>query len=356
MAATTTIPAQTLTQIGADLLQSAGVGIAEARLVAGTLVDADLRGHLSHGVNQIPGYLESLDRGDVRADGEITITNRGVGFAAIDGGLALGQVASKLAMDTAIELAAETTIGVVSLRRSSHYGAGGYWVQMAADADMIGFTTSNDATSTVAIHGGSRGALVNAAFSWAVPAGEEADIVIDMGTGAVADGKISLAKVLGERIPTGWAVDALGKATSDPDSVEAILPFGGPKGYAINVLCDVLAGVLGGSDASIVSAGRPPAEGGWANHFFLAFDIKSFLPLSEFKDGVDRQIRAIRASERAEGVERIYLPGERSGESRERGLRDGIQMPSAVLKRLCGVASGRGLAQVWVSQLAGSIN
>lgn len=355
MAATTTIPAETLNQIGADLLQSAKVGIADARFVSGTLVDADLRGHFSHGVNQIPGYLESLERGDVRADGEITVTNRGSGFASVDGGLALGQVASKLAMETAIELARETTIGVVSLRRSSHYGAGGYWAQMAADVGMIGFTTSNDATSTVAVHGGSRGALVNAAFSWAIPAGET-DIVIDMGTGVVADGKISLAKVLGERIPAGWAIDALGKATSDPSSVEAILPFGGPKGYAINVLCDVLAGVLGGSDASVVSAGRPPTEGGWANHFFLALDIKSFLPLSEFEDGVDRQICAIRASERAEGVERIYLPGERSSESRERGLRDGIQMPSAVLKRLVDVASDRGLGQAWVGERAGLRN
>ena len=356
MVATTTIPAEQLTQIGADLLQSAEVSDADARFVAVTLVDADLRGHFSHGVNQIPGYLESLDRGDVRADGEITVTNRGAGFAAMDGGLTLGQVASRLAIETAIELARETTIGAVNLRRSSHYGAGGYWAQMAADADMIGFTTSNDATATVAIHGGSRGALVNAAFSWAIPAGGEADIVVDMGTGAVADGKISLAKVLGERIPTSWAIDALGKTTGNPDSVEAILPFGGPKGYGINVLCDVLAGVLGGSDASIVSAGRPAVEGGWANHFFLALDIKSFLPLGEFKQGVDRQIRAIRASERAEGVERIYLPGERSGESRERGLREGIEMPSAVLQRLCDVASDRGLTQAWVSQLAGQVD
>ncbi len=331
MATTSTISAETLAQVGADLLESADVDGAEARFVSGTLVDADLRGHFSHGVNQIPGYLESLDRGDVMAGGEVKITDRGSDFATVDGGLALGQIASKLAMETAIELAREGTIGAVSLRRSSHYGAGGYWAQMASGANMIGFTTSNDATSTVAARGGSRSAMVNAAFSWAVPAGDEADIVIDMGTGAAA-GKISLAKVLGERIPAGWAIDALGKTTSDPNAVEAILPFGGPKGYAINVLCDILAEVLSGFDASIISFGRPATEGGWANHFFVAIYIESFLPLSEFKDAVDRQIRAIRASERANGVDRIYLPGERSNEARYRGLRDGLEMPTAVLR------------------------
>ena len=352
MATSTTVSAETLTHAGADLLESADVDGAEARFVSSTLVDADLRGHFSHGVNQIPGYLESLDRGDVRAGGEVKITSRGTGFAAIDGGLALGQIASRLAMETAIEIARDGSIGAVNLRRSSHYGAGGYWAQMAADANMIGFTTSNDANCTVAVHGGSRAAMVNAAFSWAVPAGDEPDIVIDMGTGAAADGKISLAKLLGEPIPRSWAIDANGETTSDPNSVEAILPFGGPKGYAINVLCDILAGVLSGSDASTVSVGRPAAEGGWANHFFLALNIESFLPLSDFKEAVDRHICAIRASERASDVDRIYLPGERSNEARLRGLNHGLEIPAAVLKRLAGVASARGLSHAWVSQLA----
>ena len=352
MAPTTTVSAEILTQVGAILLESVSIDRADARFVSGTLVDADLRGHYSHGVNQIPGYLESLDRGDVRAGGEIELTNRGAGFATIDGGLALGQIASKLAMETAIELAREGTIGAVSLRRSSHYGAGGYWAQMAADSDLIGFTTSNDATSTVAAHGGGESAMVNAAFSWAVPGGVESDIVIDMGTGAAADGKITLAKLLGERISGDWAVDAAGKPTNDPNSVEAILPFGGPKGYAISVLCDILAGVLSGSDASPVSFGRPAADGGWANHFFLALDIESFLPIDEFKEAVDRQIRALRASKPAVGVDRIYLPGERSNECRDRGLRDGLAMPSAVLKRLSAVASVRGVTEPWVSEFA----
>ena len=344
MVLTSTVSPAQLIQLGTDLLESANVSVANARFVSSTLVDADLRGHFSHGVNQIPGYLESLDRGDVHADGEVEITERGTNFATIDGGLALGQVASRVAMNTAIEIAQERAIGVVSLRRSSHYGAGGYWAQMASDADLIGFTTSNDATSTVAAHGGSSSAMVNAAFAWAFPAAEETDIVIDMGTGTAADGKVNLAKLLGEQIPMGWALDASGRQTRDPNAVEAILPFGGAKGYAINVLCDILAGVLSGSDASAVSIGRPVIEGGWANHFFLALRIDAFLPTGEFKAALDRQIRAIRQSRPADGVGRIYLPGERSNEAREQGLIHGIEMPNAVLKRLLDLGTRRGIS------------
>lgn len=349
---TSRVPAERLIEAGAGLFRSAGVPTDDARYVAETLVQADLRGHFSHGSNQIPGYLEVLDKGDVRAQGEIAVQTRGAGFATIDGGFALGQIASKVAMETAIELARESAVGAVNVNRSAHFGAGAYWAQMAADADMIGFATSNDAVTTVAAHGSIQPGLVNAAFCWAIPAGEEPDIVIDMGTGAAADGKLKLAELLGEKIPVGWATDAGGQPTSDPDSVMAILPFGGPKGYAINILCDVLTGILGRADASTVSVGRPVAEGGWMNHFFLALNISTFLPLPEFKAAVDRQSRALRKLGRAKGVDRIYTPGERSGESRERALREGIRMPAAILARLAGVGRDREIDSPWVREWA----
>lgn len=337
-----------LTRAATGLLRSAGVPDAEAGFVAETLVDADLRGHFSHGVNQLAGYLDRLEKGAVNPTASIKTLERTATRARIDADLGMGQLGARQGMQAAIELASESGVGVATVTRSSHYGTGGFWVRMATAAGMIGFTTANDADLTVAAHGGSEPALGNLPFAWGIPAGAETDIVVDMGTGAVADGKVTLAKLAGAPAGDGWGVDAAGMPATAVGEIAALLPFGGAKGFGIALVSDVLGGILAGSQASSVLAAESMPDQQWANHFFLALDVAAFGDVEEFRARVDRQIQTVRATRRAPGVERILIPGERAEESRLRQLETGIELPDGVGERLRELARTRGVADPWI--------
>ena len=318
-----------------------------AGFVAKTLVEADLRGHFSHGAHQLGGYLESLKNGQVKANAIVKTVERTSTRARIDADRGMGQLGAREGMRAAIDLARRTGVGVATVSRSAHYGAGGYWVRMAVAAGMIGFTTSNEPAVTVAAHGGSEPALGNLPYAWGIPAGREADIVLDMGTGVVADGKVSLAALQGSPAGAGWGLDADGQATTRPDDIAALLPFGGAKGFGINLVSDVLGGILAGSEASSVLAKRSQREESWTSHFFLALDVAAFTDESEFRARVDRQILAVRSTRRRPGVERILIPGERSEESRREQLEMGIDLPAAIRTRLEELAGVGGVSVPW---------
>ena len=65
MPETVLISAPALTDFAAALFTAAGVSPDEARSVATAPVASNLRGHDSHGVVHIPGYVEQLANGDV---------------------------------------------------------------------------------------------------------------------------------------------------------------------------------------------------------------------------------------------------------------------------------------------------
>ncbi len=336
-----------LTEIAAGLLRTQGIPSDSAGFVAETLVDADLRGHFSHGVHQLHSYLESLENGRVNANPSIKTVERTSTRVHINSDGGMGQLAARDAMLAAIDLARESGVGVATVSRSTHYGAGGYWVRIAVSAGMIGFTTSNDPGVTVAAHGSSESALGNLPYAWGVPAGREPDIVLDMGTGTVADGKVSLAALDGSPAGAGWGVDADGEPAIRAADIAALLPFGGAKGFGINLVSDVLGGILAGNEASSVLAKQSDRKDLWTSHFFLALDVAAFTDESEFRARVDRQIQAVRAARRAPGVERILIPGERAGESHRRQLKLGVELPAMVRIRLEELAEARGVSTPW---------
>ena len=339
---------ESLTNVAACLLRTAGVPQDEADFVAETLGEADLRGHFSHGVHQMAGYLESLEKGRVNAAPTIKTVERTSSRAKLDADRGMGQLGARAGMLAAIDLAGESGVGVATVSRSTHYGAGGYWVRMAVSAGMIGFTTSNEPAVTVAAHGSSAPALGNLPYSWGVPAGDEPDIVVDMGTGMVADGKVSLAALEGSPAGEGWGVDADGQATIRAADIAALLPFGGAKGFGINLVSDVLGGILAGSEASSVLATRTEGEERLTSHFFLALDVGAFTEVSEFRARVDQQIQAVRSARRAPGVERILIPGERAEECHREQMETGIDLPAAIRTRLEELARAREVAVSWL--------
>jgi LDH2 family malate/lactate/ureidoglycolate dehydrogenase len=139
-----------------------------------------------------------------------------------------------------------------------------------------------------------------------------------------------VARSKGEQIPLGWARDAEGKPTTDPVAARAgsLEPLGGPKGYGMALMLDVLAGVISGGRFG-AGLGAPGS-----GQFFMAIDVERYMPLDEFKARMDELIDQLHDCPRAPGVERIYVAGEIEHQLQARRLQEGVPIEENVLGEL----------------------
>ena len=332
------VQADNLRRFCSQILASVRVPQKDAELTAHTLVEADLRGVHSHGTESLLGYVKCLREGGLNPKPQIKPVVQLPAVSLLDGDGGLGQVVSVRAMREAMDKAKENGVGVVGVRNSCHFGAAAYYSMMALEEDMIGFATTNGG-AVMAPWGGKVAMLGNNPISYAISAGQELPIVLDMALSVVAGGKIRLAALEGKKIPLGWALDQQGQPTDSPVEAMANLlltPLGGYKGYGLAVVMDVLAGVLTGAafGQHVNSWLTQPTEKQGVGHLFVALNIETFMPVAEFKDRVDRMIREIKSTPLAEGVKKIYLPGEIEFEKKAERLKTGIPLPIELLDRL----------------------
>jgi LDH2 family malate/lactate/ureidoglycolate dehydrogenase len=183
-----------------------------------------------------------------------------------------------------------------------------------------------NANAAISPWGGAEAFFGTNPISIAVP-GDAEPLALDMSSSLVARGKIRKAQRLGEKIPLGWALDEAGVPTDDPGAAlkGTLLPIGGPKGYGLALMVDVLAGMLSGAafgrDIKSFHELMGPTRVGALT---LAINVERFMPLVQFNKLIKGYVDAIRGSRKAKGTARIYLPGEIESEkertSRERGI------------------------------------
>ena len=338
------VNAMALTDFVAAVYESAGVAREDARLMADSLVQADLWGHQSHGVLRTGWYLARLGSGVMKAK---TIPERvvdGGAVAVIDAKDGIGQVVTAYAMRMAIERAKRHGIAAVAVRNSNHFGTCMYYTRMAADAGCVAFLSSNGGPA-MAPWGGRTKIVGTNPWSVAAPAGRYPHFVMDMANTAVARGKIYLARNRRERIPEGWAIDQQGRATTDPQAAidGLILPMAGHKGYAIAATMDLLSGVLTGSAFLSAVHGPYTTERSGAGHFIFVLDIAAFQPLEEFQARMERFIGELKGVPLAEGVEEVFYPGELEARNEERARREGLKLPGDTWRDLEKIAADCGL-------------
>lgn len=313
-------PAQALSRFAAALLEAAGAPTDNAALVAQALVDADSEGLASHGLLQLPMYLERIALGSVdpAASGEVVV-DAGARLT-LDAQNGLGQVTAERACEIAIARAAEHGVAIVSVRNAFHFGAAGRFARRIALAGKIGIVMANTRPMLPA-PGGVEAVVGNNPLAIAVPAGGE-PIVLDLAMSAGAMGKVRLAASKGEPIPEGWAQTADGVPTRD--AAEAIkgvlLPAAGTKGFGLAVMVDLLAG---GLSAGGIGSEVQPLYGdlsrpyGSAN-LVMAIEIEGMRPLAEYESAAAGFADRIRQSKTAPGAAPIRLPGDRAAEARRR--------------------------------------
>lgn len=318
------------------LLVGAGLFQEDARIAASILIAASLDGIDTHGLSRLPIYLSRIQSGRICARPNVEVTFTGPSTANVDGGNGLGQVVAYQSMEVAVDMAKKAGVGCVAVKSSNHFGASSYFCEMAAKKRMVGIAFTNTPPG-IPPYGGKKSYFGTNPIAFAFPTNEQ-PIVVDMSSSIVARGNIIAAAKEGKEIPGGWAIDEDGNPTTNAQKAlaGAVLPMAGPKGYALALAVEVIAGVISGSAVGsnvgwIYDEKTDPANVG---HFFVAVDIERFLPYSYYLERIQGMIDEIKAVPLAQGVDEILIPGERRKKIASQRMEEGIEVPTVLLAEL----------------------
>ena len=305
-----------LLEFGGSLLAAGGANEKEAAVVGRSLVQANLRGHDSHGVMRIPFYIKQVQDGKLNAGSTLQVAHETSGTLVGDGNWGFGQVLSRDLMERLIEKAGEAGIASGSLRQSAHIGRLGEYAEMAAEKNMSAIICANThgAAQRVAPVGGKRPRLGTNPICIGMPGGKNGPFVLDFGTSATAEGKVRVKKIAGEKVPDGWVLDPDGNPTNDPnqlygDPPGTILPMGGDqayKGFGLSFMIEMLCGALSGGQCAYPN---PPAPVGNAA-FFIVINPSQYAGFEHLKTEVENLEEYVRTVPRIDGVDEVLLPGD----------------------------------------------
>ena len=325
-----------LKEVAIHILKGLNATDEEAALVAEILVQADMRGTDTHGVHLLTLLPDRVDAGMIQIPTNLKVIKEGETTTLIDGGNGLGQLAVHRAMMINIQKAKKFGLGCSLVRNTNNIGSLISYTLMAAQEGMIGIVMSN-AAAAMSPWGGTEAFFGTNPISIAVPGGAEGSVALDMSSSVVARGKIRLAERTKEPIPLGWALDETGTPTTDPTAAMkgTLVPIGGPKGYGLALIVDILAGMLSGSKyGQDIKTFHQLVGPTGVGVFSLAIDIERFMPHQQFNELIQAYLASIKGSKKAKGVSRIYIPGERKFEKEKQSLREGIEISPGLAKNL----------------------
>jgi LDH2 family malate/lactate/ureidoglycolate dehydrogenase len=338
------IPFDELSSFAESILRAVHVPEHKARLVATSLVAANLRGVDSHGVQMLPYYIEQLEAGDMSktADGRVISE---IGSSLVyDGENGIGQSIAETCCAHGIRIARQHGMSMVVARESNHFGAAAYWAQRYASEGLIGIVMCN-ASRMVPPWQGKQPRVGTNPICMAVPGGRW---LLDMATTTVAVGKIYKASINGQdTIPEGWAMDAEGVPTTSVSAALAglISPLGGYKGSGLammtEILCAVLSGgAMGNELGRIRDRGRPVR----VSQMFLGIDVARFMPLDEFIARMQKLAESIKSTPPAKGYQEVLVAGEPEWRMEEERRANGIPVEEGTWKLLVDTAARLGVA------------
>lgn len=330
-------PVQSLIEFASALFAAAGCDRDKPAAIAAGLVEADLLGHTTHGLQLAPTYLNELAAGTMTAAGEPEIVSDRGAVAVWDGKKLPGVWLAAKAVDTAAERAGTYGTCTIAIRRSHHIGCLAAFLQRATDRGRMVIVASSDpAFASVAPFGGRKAVFTPNPIAIGIPTASD-PILIDISSSITTNGMSGRLKREGKRFPGNWALDAVGRPTDDPTAIFAnppgtLLPTGGTdhghKGYGLALMIEALTQGLSGFGRSQ----SPTGLGG--SVFVQAFDPAAFGGLAEFQRETEWLAEACRGCPPAEGSEPVRLPGQRGLERRRRALAEGLTLYPGILDAL----------------------
>jgi L-lactate dehydrogenase len=319
------------------LLRAAGMPADKAQAVAGILIDGDLLGHTTHGLQLLPSYLREIESGSMRVDGDPETIHEAPATLAWHGRRLPGPWLVLQAMEVATGKARQYGTGTVVIRQSHHIACLAAFHQRATEQGLMMILASSDANSaSVAPYGGLDPVFTPNPVSVGIPTGG-APIVTDISTSATTNGLTNRLHAEGGKLPAAWVIDGHGRPSDDPavlftEPKGTILPLGGldsgHKGYGLSLMVEALTGGLAGF-------GRADPKQGWgATVFVQIIDPEAFAGRKDFVRQMDEVARQCRASRPAQPGQAVRLPGEKGYRLAEQQRTQGVTLHPGILEAL----------------------
>ena len=315
-----------LKELGKEIFTALGASRDRASFIADTLVESSLTGHDSHGVIYFVRYSDRIRKGFIDVNADPVKVKETETSALIDGRWGFGQITAMRSVELAVEKARRNVVGAVGAFRCNHIGRLGYYTSWIAKQGFIGMMFANVGHPAVSVYHGLGRVFGTNPFSASVPVKGSDPFLLDYATSVVAEGKVSVARAKHEKIPENWIRDKSGNKTDDPNAMLEggwLLPFGEHKGYCLQLLVELLGGILTGSRSGLDSENEPPSPNGV---FSIAIDPGGFRDRDEFASKTETMLKKVRLTPNESGA-RILVPGDPEWETRRERLRCGIPIP-----------------------------
>jgi hydroxycarboxylate dehydrogenase B len=331
------------------IFRASGSEAEEAAIVADHLVEANLRGHDSHGVGMIPTYMESLAAGTLKPNHRGRVAQQDGSFIVYDGERGYGQVVARAATDLAIQHAQKSGIAVLALRNAHHIGRVGSYGEQCAAAGLVSihFVNVIGNLPRVAPHRGTDARLSTNPICIAFPAAEVGrPMILDLATSKVALGKVRVALNEGHDVAPGLIMDSRGQPTTDPAAmfeppVGALLPLAEHKGYGLAFACELLAGAIGGS-GTFKKANQDQRT---VTNGMLAFilDPQRLVERDWLMSEIEEITGYVTASPPHDPGEPVIIPGDPERQKRKLRMAEGIPLDGVTYGQLVDCALAHGL-------------
>jgi LDH2 family malate/lactate/ureidoglycolate dehydrogenase len=321
----------------AAILAGVGMSEADAAMVARHLIDAEMKGVVSHGVNRVPYYLDLFETDQAKPVGVVTATRRGATVVHVDGGRGLGIPAMERAVDELIAMGRDQPIVCAGITEVGHTGRMGAYSERLARAGKLALSCGGGGAEKfpmVAAHGGRGGALSTNPWALAMEAGEAGIVSADFATCVVANGKVRIRRRTGEPVPEGWLSDRDGNPTTSIDAYDdggALLPAGGYKGYGLATIAELIGGAMLGEAFEF-------------NWLLIALDIDAFGLANGYDAIAAHEVERLRAVPPAPGFDRVRVAGDTETEKESLARKQGIVLHEGVWNGLAEAARQTGVA------------
>lgn len=322
-------PVDTLREFVTRLFRAAGCDADKPEIIAQVLLEGDLLGHTTHGLQLAAPYLQELASGSMQAVGQPEVIHQHLGCQTWHGRRLPGVWLVHRAIEWAIPASEQHGIATVVIQQSHHIACLAAFLEYAtSQGKMILLASSDPAGRSVAPFGGREPVYTPNPLAVGIPTPGE-PILIDISASITTNGMASRLQKSGRRFPGAWALDAEGQPTDDPNTLLAtppgsLLPTGGldhgHKGYGLALMIEALTQALSGF-------GRADQPRGWGASVFLqVIDPAAFGGLAAFQRQTGWLVSACQANAPRPGVDAVRLPGQRGLAHKREALQHGLPL------------------------------
>ncbi len=351
------IPLPALQSAMRTLVRGFGSDPAEVEAVVGNLIEANLRGHDSHGIGMLPRYAQAYLEGNLHPNSHVkTVLDAGA-LLRLDGQAGFGQVIGQEAMALGIARAKELGTCIIGLGNSHHLGRIGAWAEQVAAAGLVSMHFVNVISrAIVAPHGGGDARFGTNPFCAGVPLSGREPVILDFATSMIAQGKTRVAMNKGELVAPGYLIDDQGKPTQEPrysvvPPFGALLTFGGHKGSGLAMMCELLGGALA---SGMTQRSNDMSKKRVLNGMFsVLVDPAALADRAAFEAETLAFLDWYKASPLRDGFDAVQVAGEPERAWRAQRVAQGVPVDTTTWDEILAAADSLGVAPASIQAAAG---